>query len=986
MTQAWREPTEDELVQAAKWFTFETGIPVAGIPLIHGEDVQRPKWLFSLYNPYFDYVDINDDGELYHYGTPRHSGRYPWGSGDNPYQRYANFKGNVERLREKGLSNTEIARSMGMTTSVFRAKLSMAEDELRKEKAAEAYRLREKGYSYPAIAKRMNLPNESSVRSLLEPKSNARAKKTQETIDMLKQAVEENKYVDVGGGVEKYLNVSNQKMKNAVLLMEEQGYKVSTIYQQQQGITGQRTRIKILTKADVPYGEIAANKDKLAIPNYRSEDHGYTFEKLEPPKAISSKRVFIRYGDKGGAERDGTLELRPGVDDISLGKALYAQVRVSVSQDDNPNNGTHYMKGMAHYSSDIPKGYDIVYNTKKPSGTEPFGKTSDSSVFKPIKDTADLDNPYGATIRNDKDLILAQRHYIDSEGKRQLSCLNIVNEEGNWGEWSKTLSPQFLSKQKPALIRQQLKEAYDIRKDEFDEINSLQNPAVKKKFLDSFAEDCDAASAHLKGASMPRQRTQVILPAPWLKENEIVAYNFHDGEKLVGIRFPYAGTFEGAEFTVNNRDARAKEILTIKDSNGDVRKAIDAVMIHPKMAAKMSGADFDGDTIILLPNNDKRVVTRPILEGLRDFDTDIYQLKETDPPVDQNHGFYKQREMGSVSNLITDMTIKGANDDELARAVRHSMVVIDAEKHHLDWKQSELDNGIAELKTRYQGGPKRGAATLISKASSEDDPLARRLVTNPKNMTPEERERFYNGEKIYRETGRTYTNKDGKEVKSVVKSTKMIETFNRGGDAFDLSSGTVQETIYAHHANKLHQLANDARKASLFTEPFTYSPAAKKAYAVEVKSLNDKLYDAEMNRPLERKAQLLANKWVQAAKEADPTMDADDIKKLRGRKITEARIRVGAKKTPVDITPKEWEAIQARAISNSLLNRILNNTDMDKVREYAMPKTQRGMSKAKIARAKSMLKQDRTTDEVAEALGVSVSTLQRALYGTSDNK
>lgn len=974
MIQGWREPTEEERISAAKWFTWETGIPVVDIPLEHSEEVARPKVLWPLYNPYTDFVDLDENGALYHYGTPRHSGRYPWGSGENPYQRYANFKGNVERLREKGLTNTEIARSMGMTTSVFRAKLSMAEDELRKEKVAEATRLREKGYSMPAIAKRMGLPNESSVRSLLEPKSNARAEQTQKTIDMLKLAVEENRYVDVGGGVEKYLGVSNQKMKNAVLLMEEQGYKVSTIYQQQQG-TGQRTRIKILTKEDVPYGEIAKNKDQLAIPNFRSEDHGYSFEPLEPPKAIDAKRILIRYGDEGGADRDGTLELRRGVDDISLGKALYAQVRVSVAEDGDSTHGTHYMKGMAYYSDDIPKGYDIVYNTKKPKGTDAFGKTSDTSVFKPIKKDADPTNPYGATIRDDKDLILAQRHYIDKNGEKQLSCLNIVNEEGNWGEWSKTLSSQFLSKQKPALIRSQLKEAYDIRKEEFDEINMLDNPAVKKKLMDSFAEDCDAAASHLKGASMPRQRTQVILPAPWLKEDEIVAFNFEDGEKLVGIRYPHAGTFEAAEFTVNNRDKKARELLSVKGEDGQIRYATDAVMIHPKMAAKMSGADFDGDTIICLPNNDKRIVTRPILEGLRGFDTDMYQLKDDAPPVDQSHGFFKQREMGSVSNLITDMTIKGATDDELARAVRHSMVIIDAEKHHLDWRQSELDNGIAELKTRYQGGPKRGAATLISKASSEDDPKARRLITNPKRMTPEQRERFYNGEKIYEPTGRTYTNRAGKEVPSIVKSTKMMET----NDAFTLSSGTVQETIYATHANKLKQLANDARKVSIFTEPFKYSPAAKQAYAEEVKSLNEKLYDAEMNRPLERKAQLLANKWVRAAKEADPSMDADDIKKLRGRKITEARLRVGAQKHNIEITPKEWEAIQARAVSNNTLNRILNNTDMDKVREYSMPKNQRVMSAAKISRAKSMRRQGRTTSEIAEALGVSTSTLQRAL-------
>lgn len=965
---------DDILRSAAVAFTKETGIPVFGITeddLLHADD--PPGKMLPLYNPYEDFADLEDGSlVLVHYGTPRHSGRYPWGSGKNPYQRYANFKGNVERLREKGLTNTEIARSMGMTTSVFRAKLSMAEDELRKERTAEAMRLRDKGMSYPAIAKRMNLPNESSVRSLLEPKSNARAEQTQQVIDALKLAVDEQRYVDVGAGVEKYLGVSNQKMKNAVLLMQEQGYKVSTIYQQQQG-TGQRTRIKILTKDDVPYGEIARNKDKLAIPNFYSEDHGYTLEKLSPPKPIDHRRIMIRYAEEGGKEHDGTIELRRGPQDISLGNALYAQVRIATQKDESSEKPTHYLKGMALYGDDkdFPPGIDIIFNTNKPKGTDPFGKSSDTSVFKPIKPGADPTNPFGATIKSDEELIRAQRHYIDSEGVRQQSVLNIVNEEGNWGEWTKTLSSQFLSKQRPKLMQSQLKEAYDIRKDEFDEINSLTNPAVKIKLMQSFAEDCDAAAVHLKGASMPRQRSQVILPAPWIKEDEIFAPNYNDGEKLVGVRFPHAGPFEAAEFTVNNRDAKCKKILTRDDGS----MALDAVMIHPKMAQKMSGADFDGDTIILLPNNDKRITVRPSLEGLRDFSTDQYQLREDDPPVDAAHGFHKQREMGSVSNLITDMTIKGAPDSEIERAVKHSMVIIDAEKHHLDWKQSERDNGIAELKTIYQGGPKRGASTLISKASSEEDPPARRLLTNPKRMTPEQRERFYRGEKIWEPTGRTYTNKKGKVVESTVKSTKMAERT----DAFDLSSGTIQETIYATHANKLKRLAEEARKVCLFTEPFKYSPSAKKAYEEEVRSLNAKLFEAEKNRPLERKAQLLANKWVQAAKEADPSMDADDIKKLRGRKITEARARIGAGKQRINITPREWQAIQARAISNNLLMRILNNADMDQVKQYALPKPERAMSDAKINRARAMMRQGRTTSEIAEALNVSTSTLQKAL-------
>ena len=331
--------------------------------------------------------------------------------------------------------------------------------------------------------------------------------------------------------------------------------------------------------------------------------------------------------------------------------------------------------------------------------------------------------------------------------------------------------------------------------------------------------------------------------------------------------------------------------------------------------------------------------------------------------------------MGSVSNLITDMTIKGAKDDELARAVKHSMVVIDAEKHHLDWRKSELDNDIRGLKAIYQGGEKRGASTLISKASSQDVKKARRLITNPSRMTPEERERYYNGEKIWEYTGAQRKDKNGKMVDKIVKSTKMAETT----DAYTLSSGTIQETIYADFANRLKRMGEESRRLGIFAEKFVYSPSAKEKYATEVESLNRKLFEAEKNRPLERKAQLLCAKWIQAARQTDPTLEADDIKKLRGRKITEARIAVGAHKTQVDITPKEWEAIQARAVSATTLNKILNNADMDIVKQYAMPRETTAMSSARISRARSMLRQGRTTAEVAEALDVSVSTLQRAL-------
>ena len=104
--------------------------------------------------------------------------------------------------------------------------------------------------------------------------------------------------------------------------------------------------------------------------------------------------------------------------------------------------------------------------------------------------------------------------------------------------------------------------------------------------------------------------------------------------------------------------------------------------------------------------------------------------------------------MGKVSNLITDMTIMGAPNDEIARAVKHSMVVIDAEKHKLDYKASAINNGIPALYKKYQGNAGGSAATLISRATSDKkvpvrearkpqdggpiDPKTGKLVTYPK--------------------------------------------------------------------------------------------------------------------------------------------------------------------------------------------------------------------------------------------------------------
>lgn len=880
--------------------------------------------------------------ELEHYGTPRHSGRYPWGSGENPYQHEDGFYGQITTMRKSGMTEKEIAKAMGMSTTVLRQRLSIAKDELKAARAAEALRLKDKGYSNAKIGELLSpgdpLP-ESTVRNLLKPALTERANITRETAERLKEAVKENMYIDVGAGSEIYLGVSKTKMNTALQLLKEEGYEVKNIQVDQLG-TDHKTTIKVLCPPDhAEYSELYKNLDKISPPiGQRVVDTGTTAAGIKPPVSIDPDRVAIRYAEDGGTAMDGVILLRPTSPDLTLGEARYAQVRIKVGED-------LYLKGMAMYSDDIPKGKDILFNTNKHAGTE-FG-----DVLKKLKD--DPDNPFGATV--------SQREYTDKDGKKHLSPLNIVNEEGAWDDWSRSLSSQMLSKQPVPLAKRQLDQAYAEKKQEFDEIMSLTNPVVRAKLLESYADDCDSSAVHLKAAALPRQSNKVILPFPDMNEGEVYAPGYRDGEKVVLIRHPHGGTFEIPTLTVNNSHPTADKYI---------HNARDAIGINAKVAERLSGADFDGDTVLVIPVSSgpgSKVKTSAPLKGLEGFSpTEYYPAYEGMPKVSDKTGFHKQTEMGKISNLITDMTIKGAEPDEIARAVRHSMVVIDAEKHNLNWRQSYIDNGIAQLKETYQGGKNKGASTLISKAKSEARVAQRsqRIGIDPET-----------GEKIYTETGATYIKGD-KIVSKMSKSTKMAET----KDARTLSSGTEMEEVYASYANQMKALANEARKAYISTPSLRYSPSAKKIYQEEVDTLNAKLMVAKKNAPLERQAQIKANLEVSAKLKNNPDLDKDQIKRLKGQALTGARIRTGASKTRVKITPKEWEAIQAGAITGSKLKDILNNTDLDVVRAYATPRKSTGLSVSQLSRAKALLASGNYTQaEVADQLGISVSSLYNAL-------
>lgn len=899
---------------------------------------------------------MNDD-ELMHYGTPRHSGRYPWGSGENPYQSSTGLYGMAKQLKSQGMSDKEIAESFGMSTREYKSAYSNAKNEVRAANRAEALRLKDKGYSNTAIGKRMGV-NESTVRSWMDEDIAERSSISKNTTKALKSAVDDKKYIDIGGGVENQMGISRTALDNAVKMLKDEGYTVHYIQTEQLG-TGHKTSIKVLAPPDTTYSEVWNHKADIEFPGFHSEDKGRTIDKIGKPVSISSKRIKINYAEEGGKDKDGVIELRRGVDDISLGKAKYAQVRIAV-------DGTHYLKGMAMYRDDMPDGVDIIFNTNKAKGTPMLGE-KDNSVLKPMK--KDQDNPFGATIKGERELILAQRYYTDKNGKRQQSALNIVNEEGDWNTWRKSLSSQMLSKQSPMLAKKQLKLAYDLKQDEFDSIMKLENPVIRQKLLDKFADGCDSASVHLKAAGLPRQASKVILPFPSMKENEVYAPSFRDGEEVVLIRYPHGGTFEIPRLKVNNKVPDAKKTL---------HNAQDAIGINAKVAERLSGADFDGDTVLVIPTSTAKIKTSKPLDGLKDFDPQRDYKAYPGMPEVKGSGFNKQQQMGNVSNLITDMTIKGATPDELARAVRHSMVIIDAEKHNLNYKQSAIDNNIAELKKKYQGGSNRGASTIISRASATAYVPVRKEITNTKYMTDDEKKRYSKGEKIYRETGETYiSKKTGKEVKRISKSTKMAET----SDANTLSSGYLIETVYSEHANKLKALANKARAESRSTDYIPYSKEAHVKYKDQVDSLNSKLNIALKNRPLERKAQLIANAKVKNVYAANPNMDSDDLKKLKGRCLTEARLQTGASKQQIKIEPKEWEAIQAGAISTNKLKSIVQNSDLDVLKQLAMPREMRGVTPAQESRIKVLESRGYTLAEIADAVGVSTGTITNVLQG-----
>ena len=1002
----------------------------------------------------------NSEEYLMHYGMPRRSGRYPYGSGDNPYQHNSDFIDRVNELRKQNFTYTDetgktysgdtaIAKSMGLSTGNFRVKYSLEKDRIRALRVATARGLREKGYSLNEIADKMGYKNDSSVRTLLDDNREYRTKQAEVTAKFIKEQVDSRGFIDVGEGVERELNISRQKLDEALSMLELEGYHVYGGRIPQVTNPNQKTTLKVICPPGTEHKEIFDYGKINSLKEYISRDDGDSYEKkFNFPSSMDPDRLQIRYKEDGGIDKDGLIELRRGVDDLSLGNSHYAQVRILVG--DNK-----YIKGMAVYSDDLPDGVDVVFNTNKSKNVPKLDVLKNAKTVKvkdpktgEEKEIVDPENPFGSLIKPIDEG--GQYWYIDSNGNKKLGLINKRSDEGDWNDWSDKLPSQFLSKQTTTLAKRQLSIKLKETEDEFNAINSLTNPTVKKALLEEFANTCDSAAVHLYAAALPRQKYHVIIPITSLKDNEIYAPKYEDGEKVALVRFPHGGTFEIPILTVNNKNSDAKNTIT--------SDALDAIGINSKVAERLSGADFDGDTVMVIPTNSKvKISSKSQLEGLKGFDPKMEYgtVKKEELVYDKSTGKYEkqdvyynaqgtkvqimkntQNEMGRISNLITDMTLQGASDEELARAVRHSMVVIDAEKHKLDYRQSYQDNGIETLKKTYQEG---GASTLISRAKSEDNVDKRQgspkiNLKFDKNGNPNPNydssrpegayiyktaddlyypERSYNkttkmvtlrtveGKKVtysvedkankeYYEpiqrknpkTGETYfTNKDGSIMYRMNTKHDTITKMEKTDDARTLISktNTGMEQLYADYANSMKHLANQSRVIFATTGKIKYDKNAAQVYKSEVDELDKALQKAELNKPRERMAQAIANSRIKSMIQSNPDMTKDEIKKRSQQELTKARNEVGASRYTIDVTEKQWEAIQAGAISETKLKDILNNADMDKIREYATPKQFKTLTSAKQNRIDAMRNSGLTINQIASALGVSAATVTNYL-------
>lgn len=921
------------------------------------------------------------DDELMHYGILRKSGRYPWGSGGDELSRSMTFQDMVSSLKGQGVPEKDIAKAVGLldkdgkpSITQLRDTITIAKETIVAKETERAVTLRDKQYSIAAISKAMNIP-EPTVRLRLKNSENQKKATLKSTADVIRADVNKHGIVDIGKGININMGISPERYRAAVAVLRDEGYVTHNLQIKQPG-SNNLTIQKVLTPPGTTFGMASKMRDKIYTPVKWSENEGITFLGIHEPLSLSSSRIKMVFAENGGAQRDGVAFVRPNVPDLSMGKNKYAQVRIAI-------DGTHYFKGMAIVTNDVPTGHDLVIHTNKPSSVGIKG------ALKPLKTkddgTIDQDNPFGASIKR-------QIIEVGKDGKeKNKSVMNLVNEEGDWETWSNSLPSQMLAKQPQTLIRSQLAETVKQKKQRVAEIESIANPVLRRKLLEKEADKIDSDAVDLRAAALPGQKTQVIIPVPKLGQHEIYAPNFETGTKVVLIRYPHGGRFEIPEVTVNNNNRAAKALLG---------NAPDAIGIHPKVAEKLSGADFDGDTVVVIPNASGKIRGASTLgrtgydfeKGLNGFDPKReyggFVQTGTDSKGNPTGNFKLMtntgQEMGKITNLVTDMSIQGARPDHIVRAVRHSMVVIDAEKHSLDYRRSEADNGIRQLKLIYQGAENRGASSLLSRATAKEyvDERKLRLAKDGGPINP------LTGAKEFVPTGRTvnkFDKKTGTYLPVSVPRQQQEKRLALTTDAHTLvgEKKAPVELIYADHANVMKGIANSTRLAASRIPTPKLNSGAKKVYKVEVDDLVAQLRKAQQQKPLERHANRIANAQIVLKRQEDPSLrfDRDRLNKVERQAKEGAYARLGLVKPEIHISDRAWDAIQSGAVSASVFREILDGNYVKPARllELALPRTNTVVTAPVLSRAKALLDAGLTNADIARQLGVAPSTIRTAL-------
>lgn len=869
---------------------------------------------------------------LAHTGTPQRfdfdphgSGRYREGSGENPHQHdpYYQFKAEVDRLYSecKAAGSTDpwkdTAKALGFNSSMdLRAKEQYLRADRERDIAYTIRDLREKsGMSFQAIADKLGLKNESTARSMYGRFEKIANNQLYSTCDVIRERIKERGFIDVGEGTAQSLGLTETKLRAALQKLKDEGYGLYTIKEYDPTNPKHQTNKIVIgpegtTRSDAYNAQREDNihliKDLLYSP-----DGGLTYREKQYPTSLDSNRIQISYADKDGYQpKDGVIELRPGVEDISLGGSRYAQVRILV--DDK-----YYLKGMAVYSDDLPKGVDVRFNSNKPAGTDK------SEVFKKIDtNPTDPTNPFGATIKEFS--AGGQRYYTDKNGVEHLSVINKVNDEGDWDAWGKTLASQFLHKQNYSLVKGQMDLTYQENVYEFDHIKEIQNSAIKKKLLYDFAESCDASACNLKAKALPGQRTQVLLPSESVGMDEIYAPNFEEGRRVCLIRYPHSGPFEILDLKVNNHNPTCEKIYG--------KNPVDCVVVNPKNLPILSGADCDGDTATIIYNNNKMIRStktipiHPALLSVKDFDNKreypfhegIKTYTEKGKTGLTMTAKMKGREMGKTTNLLADMSELGAPPEDIAKVAKYNMVVIDAYKHKLDWRQAYKDFNIAELTKKWKKG------TIITETNK---------VVKVDEYRPYTKIDPQTGEKILEKSGKTFVNKKGEEVslKENVKQALLPEYKDSFKLTHDPNNPTPIERVYAEYSNNMKDLGNQARLEWTKIKADPVNENASKAYEVEKDSLLSKLKTAELYAPYERKARSAAKVIIREKVSEDPSLKDDDdrYKKVKQQAMATARRRTvpGGKKYQIVPTDREWDAITSNAFNHTTTKKIIDHMD-----------------------------------------------------------